>query len=314
VQAKADYQNTFPTVGCIAISIRYIILLLLVSGLYINGFTQTISEQAVSSKPIDSTDQIIQRIDSLEEEDDNMHKIVFGLDYMNKVVYWGRDFGINQFGVMPTLMYMNPKGFYAFYTGYYWSGEVHKYAKTDLGIGYEKFITDRWYVSAEYNRWFFTNGDKASRNSITNFFSLETSYDLDFITIESSFYYMRGNEEDYMLNLDIMKEFTYYKLFGADKITIYPTLYVTAGAHGANTPINRNQFTIATYESKNSGIINYEGILPVSYKITGLTEIALAYHYTYPVNQNPLYAIKPISYFTVESAWILTRWKARKKH
>lgn len=315
INTKIDYRSII--LKYVLAIIRYTTIIIFITVILFNANAQPLSGKipSVSSTHVvpDTVDQIINHIDSLEEMDDYMHKIVFGLDYMNKVVYWGRDFGINQFGIMSTLMYVNPKGFYVFYTGYYWSGEVNKYGKTDLGIGYEHFLTNRWYVLAEYNRWIFNNGDKAARNSITDFFSLESSYDLDLFTIGSSFYFMTGTEQDYIFNMNIMKQLTYYKLLGADKIFISPTFYITTASRSSHLPINQNQFTIGNYENKPFGIINYEFILPVTYKIIGITEITLAYHYAYPTNQNPKLAIKPINYFTVESSWTLKRWKSKKK-
>jgi hypothetical protein len=259
----------------------------------------------------DSLNLITNKIDSLEEVDDNSHKLILGFDYMSKVAFWGRNFGINQFGLMPTVMYTHPKGFYAFYTGYYWSGEQNKYAKTDLGIGYEKYVTDRWYVSAEYSRWFFYNGNIASRKALTNFIEFDTYYDFDFITVGGSYYYMFGIQESHIFNIEVSKDFTLYHLLGADKIIISPSVVATAAAN-TKIPANPSLFSLAKYQENPSGIINYEFTLPIEYKIIGLCDLSAAYHFAIPQNAAPQFPLKPFSYFIIESAWTLKRWMPKK--
>jgi hypothetical protein len=267
------------------------------------------SLKAQSNK--DSSNTFTNKIDSLEEADDKSHKLILGFDYMSKVAFWGRTFGINQFGLMPTVMYANPKGFYAFYTGYYWSGEQNKYAKTDLGIGYEKYLTDRLYVSAEYSRWFFYNGNTASRKALTNFIELDSYYDFDFITVGCSYYYMFGIQQSHVFNIELSKDFTLYNLLGANKIIISPSVVATAAAN-TKTPANPSLFSLAKYQDNPSGIINYEFMLPVEYKIIGLCDLSAAYHFAIPQNAAPQFPLKPFSYFIIESAWTLKKWMPKK--
>src|SRR5581483_5383422 len=80
-------------------------------------------------------DSITDIIDSLKEM---MPSIEVGSDYTNKVVFWGRDFGRKQFGFENSVIFKTGRGLFFNYTGNVWSAMPSPYAKTDVGIGYEK--------------------------------------------------------------------------------------------------------------------------------------------------------------------------------
>src|SRR5712671_2548419 len=90
------------------------------------------------------------KIDSTEEALEKISQFQFHAGYMSKVVFVGRNFGVHQYGVAP--------GVNLEYEGNYWSGMPNRYALTDAGICYEKFLSDNFYLSTGYWRLFFNNG------------------------------------------------------------------------------------------------------------------------------------------------------------
>ena len=244
-------------------------------------------------------------LDSLEENESKINQLLFETSYMSQVTYWGRTFGISQYGISPSLVYINKSGFFGYYTGYYWSGEDTRYAKTDLGIGYQVFLTERLYVSAEYNRWIFNNGDDLTKRRFTNILDSEINYDFGPFNIGGNYYVMFGTEWSHVLSFELLHEISWYKLLTADKISVTPT-YSPTFATVNRLPINAA--SSVNIQKGSFGIVNHEFWLPLQYKVYGKMELIAAYHYAFPVNPAKGETLRPFGYFTLDISFPIKRW------
>ena len=98
------------------------------------SFSQVVSPR-VSSIRMDykeDDDSFFYALDSIKNVTPS---IEVGNDYTNKVLFWGRDFGLNQFGFEPRITFKTGKGLYVYASQYYWSALTNPWAKTDFGIG-----------------------------------------------------------------------------------------------------------------------------------------------------------------------------------
>src|SRR5882724_7023041 len=68
------------------------------------------------------------RIDSIEEALEKKSQFQIQSGYTNKVIFAGRDFGVNQFGATFGAAYHHKSGFNLEYNGNYWSGMPNRYA------------------------------------------------------------------------------------------------------------------------------------------------------------------------------------------
>jgi hypothetical protein len=240
-------------------------------------------------------------LENKEKEIEAQPRLCVGVYYINKVNYRGRDFGINQYGIQPTINYRTSKGLSLFTTGYYWSGMPTKWAKTDLGIEYEKQVTKRLGLTLGYERWFFTNGTKEDRKQLNNFTELYLSYDLDIINIGSGFYYMFGTKKSYLIDLEISSYFEARRKLGADKIIFEPVFRMMWG----NQFITLGSINSVSYSNNNFfGILDYEAGAQLTYKIKNF-EFKPVYNFAYPVNGTAEQSVRPFSYFTFTINYVL---------
>src|SRR5260221_7429083 len=61
------------------------------------------------------------KIDSTEEALEKISQFRFKAGYLSKVVFVGRNFGVNQFGIAPGVTYHHRSGVNLEYEGNYWS-------------------------------------------------------------------------------------------------------------------------------------------------------------------------------------------------
>jgi hypothetical protein len=225
-------------------------------------------------------DSINDLVDSLKEITPS---IEVSSDYANKVVFWGRDFGRNQFGFENEVIFKTGKGLYFNYSGYVWSAMPNKYAKYDIGLGYERQFTDRFYASVGYERWFFNNGSDYVKKALRNYLEVDLNYDLDWLTIEPSFYYMFGTVNVFQADLNINHDFYLCNVSDFGKLVIKPQVLTTM-ANQAFLPVYNDYPTGYVNENKFK-IIDFEFSVPILLSIKNL-EVEPNFHYNIPVKIN----------------------------
>jgi hypothetical protein len=243
-------------------------------------------------------DSILDLIDSLKEI---VPGIEISSDFANKIVFWGRDFGRNQFGFENNLIFKTGKGFYFNYTAHVWSAMPNSYAKTDLGAGYEHQFTDRLYASVGYERWIFNNGDDYVKRALANYFEANINYDLDWINIEPSFYYMFGIEDIYQADINLNSEFSLFDFLKSGNVSIKPQWLITF-ANRAFLPIYSN-YPVGYVNEKKIKLIDWEFSLPISIKLKSF-ELEPNVHYNIPFKINNE-QISSFFYFSVRVAYNL---------
>ncbi len=222
-------------------------------------------------------DSIVEIIDSLKEITPS---IEFGTEYANKVVFWGRDFGEKQFGVEPYILFNTGKGFYLSAAQNYWSAMPYKFAKTDIGLGYEKQLTDRLYTSLEYERWIFYNGDEYVRNALVNSIEADVNYDLDWINIEPAFYFMFGYEHFFQTDIMIYGEYYMFSFLRAGRVYFKPQ-WITTFANQTFLPLY-SDYPASYIKAKNFKLVDFELNAPILFKLKNF-EVEPIFHYNIPV-------------------------------
>ncbi|MGZ4057177.1 MAG: hypothetical protein ACXVPM_19870 [Bacteroidia bacterium] len=235
---------------------------------------------AQDSRYVSKNDSIINLIDSLKEISPS---IEVSSDYANKVVFWGRDFGRNQFGFENSIIFKTGNGFYFNYTGYLWSVMPNPYAKYDIGVGYEHQFTDRLYASLGYERWFFNNGGDYVRKALRNYLEADINYDLDWVNIEPTFYYMFGIVNVYQADLNINSAIPLFQMKKNGTICIKPQ-FLTTMANQAFLPIY-SEYPNGYVNENKFKIIDFEFNIPITLKINNF-EFEPNFHYNIPIKIN----------------------------
>lgn len=269
---------------------KFFLLLALIVSSHVNLFSQTDEAET-------KADSTLYLIDSLKAITPNLH---IESDFNNKVVFWGRDFGNNQFGFENLTMFSTGSGFYYYYRSYVWSAMRNKYAKTDLGFGFEKQINDALYASFAYERWFFNNGNNYVRNALRNYLEADLGYDLNIVTINPTVYYMFGTDHIFQTDIMIKSDLFLFSFFKCGAVSVKPSATATF-ANQAFLPIYNN-YPVGYINEQKFKCVDAELSLPLILTNKNL-HLECAVHYNAPiraVNEDP---INPFVYFSAKLAY-----------
>lgn len=215
-------------------------------------------------------------IDSLHE---NTPSLSIGSYYDSKMVFWGRDFEEEQFGIAPYIMFNTAKGFYAYVVSNYWSANAEIPARTDLGVGFETTLADKIYVALGYEKWIARYGDEYYNSLLKNNIEVDVGFELFGIDVEPTFYYMFG--EEYIFQSDILLE---------KKISLHTSNVSRISLKPSALATLATRTFIPMYSEFYSDQINYNKFKPVDYEASAALEIEFknlqleaTAHYNIPV-------------------------------
>ena len=248
--------------------------------------------------------------DSIKEIVKNKFEI--SLEGMSKAIYAGRNYGVDQVGLNPSIAFNHKSGLNLSIFVYGMGKTEGLIAETDFGISFTKKISSKFNITPGYS-YILNRSDSA--NLLNNVISLAEELDFDFISINNYLAFSFGKSNAWYDEVALSK---YISLFAVNKSKLFlsPTFVMVMGTkeslatfgHGATTyketisKIVRNgkangkgnghsipADTTATTTSTTTGIskkfmaLSYDFMLPItySYKIFSFSVIP---HYDIPVN------------------------------
>jgi hypothetical protein len=258
--------------------------------------------------------------DSLENKIDDATQVDIYFDYMNRVIYAARDFGIKQSGYVPGIQYKNKNGISLYLETYFLTGMPRKLFETDIGLAWEKELFEGFTTDIGYERWIINDKNKTVRRSLSNALHLGVFYRFDYFVLSSYDMYMFGKDKSASFSLQAMGNFPVRNVLTKnDKLYFQPLLRYNAGS--AYSPIasyqigqgrisgNKNgrgkkktsgsSSATATSVNNDFGTLDYEAALQLTYKYKKL-EITPQYIYAFPVDPSPENPQKPFGYFEIE--------------
>ncbi len=241
--------------------------------------------------------------DSIEDSIDKHSQIDIHTAYMSRVVYAGRDYGINQYGVLPGISYKNKNGVSIYDESFIWSGMQRKYFKNELGMSWEHEWFDDFSTDAGYERWFINDSSADVRNSLTNALHLGLMYFTRYLHLSSYNMYMYGTNHAFVSSVTAAGNFAirtgrngklyiqpFARYIGGNSITpisIYQAGYAKTG--GAAESPSSISFATLDYELGMQLFFKYKKI-----------EITPQYIYAFPVNPSSENPQTPFGYFTID--------------
>ena len=232
------------------------------------------------------------------------------LEYMSKVVYRGRDFGVQQHGFDPQLTFKTGRGVYFNLNNYYWSGLPNKLAKTDLGLGYERDINEHVFVSAGYERWFYYNGTHQERTLLNNFIETDISYEAGHLKLDHATYLIFNKDWLFLNALTLAGKFDILRYGPGCKVAIMPLVQATAGTHEnyaydvIGTVIDHGHSVRGTVEQDNTDntyhVADYELGLPLEFTFQNLV-VTPCFRYAFPIatKADEVSSLPSFGYWTV---------------
>jgi Bacterial protein of unknown function (Gcw_chp) len=179
--------------------------------------------KAQETMPVNETDSIAPGKSSLQ----------VGISFSSRALSSGRDFGVSQYIVMPSINYSHKSGFYAGVYGNILSDVSPKYSLTTIALGYADSITSKWNYNIGYSRNIF-NPDTAGL--IKNSLSASIIFSVKHFNTSIQYAYLFGNEKAHRFTAGANGDF--YKSFDKviDEISFTPGVLFTFGT--ANVPFS----------------------------------------------------------------------------
>jgi hypothetical protein len=251
-------------------------------------------------------------MDSLDYQVHQSTRLTLESNFMNRVLYSGRDYGLKGFGTSSQLTFTHKSGFWLSTVGYYWQGSSIKFPKADVQIGYARTLDERVSASVSYSRWsYFGRSRDELRWTFDNFISTYWTINTGFIGISPSFYYMTSPSENVaQFALTASKYFEIKKPVLGGKIILEPNITwmtSTRDKYDIYEPTRR--------EGKLLRVIDYEMVIPIIYRKVGYFDFVAKTHLTYPLNIDPNDGAeeKLITFFSADLKILLWRGKAAEK-
>jgi hypothetical protein len=244
------------------------------------------------------------RLDSADYAVHHSDRLTLQVDYMSRVAFSGRDYGLKGLGLSPQLTYKHQSGFWVTGVGYYWPGTSQKLPKADWGVGYETALDSRLSASFGYSRWnYFGRSADELRFVFNHFLSTYWTIDLGFMGLSPSFYYMIGNDDNEAQFALTASKYLEWKPIMGGKLIFEPNFtWMTS---------TRTRYFAARPDVKAGKIlrvIDYEVVTPLTYRRVGLFDLTLRAHWTLPVNVQQWDGAtegKSFVFVTAQMKWLL---------
>jgi hypothetical protein len=243
--------------------------------------------------------------DALDSVRDKESSLTLDMTYTSQVVYRGRNYGLIQPGLAPSLTYRHRLGWYALTTNYYWPGTTGGIARTDIGAGYQKDVTDWLNVDFLYERWIYHYGNDEIRNSLNNYLAGNFTFYPKHMIITATAYYSWGTESTISTQLNVSGDFQLPTFIPHTRIYIRPQV-LAIWATEVNIPVTeqvvvrRRARTVQRPGSEVFAVVDYEFAVPVVFR-WGRVELTPSFHYAFPQNLLPEEAgATPYPYYTVQ--------------
>ncbi len=251
------------------------------------------------------------KLDSIDYKVQHATRLELTANYMNRVMYSGRDYGVKGFGLSTQLSYKHQSGFWASAIAYHWQKFDIKLPKTDFVLGYSGVLSDRVGASVSYSRWLYYGKSQSELKwAFNHFMSVYMGINATYFSIAPQFYYMISPSENvaqFAITVSKNKE---WRPFWGGKLIFEPNLTwmtSTTDRYDVADPIHK--------AGKSLRVIDYELGLPLIYRKVGKYDITARYIISLPVNVGKYDGAiegKLTALFSFDFKYILWR-KAQKK-
>lgn len=219
---------------------------------------------------LDSTDYKVQHATRLE----------LNGQYMSRVMYSGRDYGVKGYGLSTQLSLKHKSGFWASAIAYHWQKFDVRIPKTDLVLGYSATLSDRVGASVSYSRWLYYGKSQSELKwAFNHFMSVYMGINATYFTIAPQFYYMVSpNENVAQFAITVSKNKEWRPIWGG-KLIFEPNLTWMTSTTDRYDVVDQNHKA-----GKSLSVIDYELGLPLIYRKVGKYDITARYVLSLPVN------------------------------
>ncbi len=253
------------------------------------------------------------KLDSTDYKVQNATRLELSGNYMSRVMYSGRDYGVKGYGLSTQLSLKHQSGFWLSAIAYHWQKFDIKLPKTDLVVGYSATLSDRVGASVSYSRWLYYGKSQSELKwAFNHFMSVYMGINATYFSIAPQFYYMISPNENvaqFAITVSKNKE---WRPFWGGKLIFEPNLTWMTSTTDRYDIVDQNHKA-----GKMLRVIDYELGLPLIYRKVGKYDITARYILSLPVNVGEYDGAvegKLTSLFNLDFKYILWRKEQKKKH
>jgi hypothetical protein len=220
------------------------------------------------------------KLDSTDYKVQNATRVELTENYMSRIVYSGRDYGVKGYGLSTQLSYKMKNGLWLSAIGYHWQKFDVKMPKTDLVVGYARTLGNRVGASVSYSRWlYFGKSQSELKWAFNHFMSMYVGINATYFSIAPQIYYMVSPTENVaQFAITISKNKEWRPILGG-KLIFEPNLTWMTSTKDTYSDTDPSVKT-----GKILRVINYELGLPLIYRKIGKYEVTARYILSLPVN------------------------------
>ncbi len=252
-------------------------------------------------------------LDSIDYKVQHATRLELNGNYMSRVMYSGRDYGVKGYGLSTQLSLHHQSGFWVSAIAYHWQKFDIKLPKTDLVVGYSAQLSDRVGASLSYSRWLYYGKSQSELQwAFNHFMSAYMGINATYFSIAPQFYYMISPTENvaqFAITVSKNKE---WRPFWGGKLIFEPNLTWMTSTTDRYDIVDQNHRA-----GKMLRVIDYELGLPLIYRKVGKYDITARYILSLPVNVGKYDGAvegKLSSLFNLDFKYILWRKEQKKKH
>ncbi len=250
------------------------------------------------------------KLDSTDAKVQNSTRLELTENYMSRIMYSGRDYGVKGYGLSTQLSMKFKNGLWLSGIAYHWQEFDVKVPKTDLVVGYARTLGKRVGASVSYSRWLYYGKSQSELKwAFNHFASAYVGINCTYFTLAPQLYFMSSPTENvaqFAISASKMKE---WRPIWGGKLIFEPNLTWMTSTIDRHDPVNPEIVT-----KKILRVIDYELGLPLIFRKIGKYEITARYIMSLPVNVGAWDGAedgKLTSLFSFDFKYILWR-KSRK--
>ncbi len=244
----------------------------------------------------------------------NFNFLYVSVNYNSDTYFSGRDIDVDQFNIVPQITYMHSKGFYASFSGIYYSEFVPNWDVTTITAGYgQSFGKNKlWRYYGSYSYYFYSNDlDNIYNSTVNAGLSIRNKKRTIGTQISGAYYF--GSEQTYQIvsrsfaTLNLIKTAKHQLRFRPQLSIVTGTQIVDLSGGSVQKLLVAKEEVVADdiiVQSSAFSLINTQINIPLQYS-TSSFDFELGFNFNIPSELEGETDVKNTSFFNVGIAYLI---------
>jgi hypothetical protein len=216
--------------------------------------------------------------------------------YSDHVSYHGRDNGIYQSSLAPSILYTHASGWFVSLSSSWVDKPIREHDQTDVEFGYGFDISSSISASFSYSHFWFKDSSINQRSVLDNTLAAALSIDASVVSIDATMAVDFAKKSELTFGLAAGREFDFGRSWFFESTIFTPSIGAVWGQQDEDIVVQRRARAVAklnkkgiaiaastTRTTKTFGILDYEILLPFDLQSGSIT-VSPTLSYTFPMN------------------------------